>query len=163
MYLFRYRIFRSVIVGLFAALLNTVFLSMAGFFGIRVESGGLLKLLLIQFGSKDFPNFILQSAICRTAFHLFTGILLSLIYGFLLHPLIRRPAPLKGLLYGFSLWLVNGLLVLPQLHQGLFGHDASSSFGIAWFLKANLLFGWLLALGHSRISANPFCFNRFEG
>ncbi|WP_121812197.1 hypothetical protein [Mucilaginibacter kameinonensis] len=133
-----------VMAGFTAITLNTIMLKLAKAFGIKAESGGLLKLALRMLtGSFSSVPFI-KTDWFWILFHFATGAVMVVIY-----PAFFGRLPLstfiKGLLFSLFPWVINGIIVLPLLNQGLFGLRALPISGVFYFFLANLLFGFTLS------------------
>ena len=78
--------------------------------------------------------------------HLVNGVLLALVYAILIEPQL---APfiqfywLRGLLYGFALWLMLMMVVLPIVGDGFFGGRGRSGM-VGSALVVHLIYGLIL-------------------
>jgi hypothetical protein len=132
------------ISGFIAIAINTLLLKAAPLFLIKAEGGGLLKLFL-QISQNILPHFTFShTAWFALLFHFLSGFLMVILYCAFFYKLIMAPGWIKGSLFSISPWLLNGLVVLPLLKQGVFGHINLTSAGMAWFFVANWVFGLLL-------------------
>lgn len=151
--------------GLFAGFLaisvNTVVLKAAEPLGFLAESGGLLRLHVIYLGpvvqrlgislwwtSVGLPP--PSSLWFWLAFHYLTGFVMVFLYSILFEPVLPGRGLTKGTLFSVLPWLINGLVVLPLLGQGVFGHQKLPVSGMVYFLAANWSFGALLAVLYQR-------------
>ncbi|MSQ24174.1 MAG: hypothetical protein EXR58_06450 [Chloroflexi bacterium] len=82
------------------------------------------------------------------ALHIINGVVLALIYAFLVKPLLPGPGWLSGLAYGMLLWLTMMLIVLPAMSDGFFGWRTSRQM-IPSALFVHLLYGLIIGLGVS--------------
>ena len=80
------------------------------------------------------------------ALHIINGLLLALIYAFVVEPILPGPGSLKGLTYGILLWLVMMLIVLPAMGDGFFGWRTSRQM-IPSALFVHLLYGLIIGIG----------------
>lgn len=131
------------IAGFTAITLNTIMLKLAKTFDIKAESGGLLKLTL-----KMLPGSLNNTTFVKTdwfaiLFHFGTGAVMVIIYTAFFNRLVLSKF-FKGLLFSLFPWVVNGVIVLPLLNQGIFGLDTLPLSGAFYFFLANLLFGFTL-------------------
>ncbi|QEM02686.1 hypothetical protein DIU31_003825 [Mucilaginibacter rubeus] len=132
------------IAGFTAITLNTIMLKLAKIFNIKAESGGLLKLTL-----KILPSFLTNATFIKTdwfwlLFHFGTGAVMVIIYAAFFNKLALSTF-FKGLLFSLFPWVVNGVVVLPTLNQGIFGLKALPLSGVFYFFLANILFGFTLS------------------
>jgi len=141
---------RALAAGFIAITANTLFLEAAPLLHIQAANGGLLKLVL-----KTGRPFLGQAAFYKTItfrllFHYLTGFLMAWAYVQWFCPFVKAPGWLKGSLFSLLPWLINGLIVLPLLEQGVFGIRQLSYFGIVYFFAANALFGLILGWLNNR-------------
>lgn len=132
------------IAGFTAISLNTIMLKLAKTFDVKAESGGLLKLTL-----KMLPGSLSNATFIKTdwfwiLFHFLTGAVMIIMYRVFFNKLSLSTF-FKGLLFSLFPWIVNGLIVLPLLSQGIFGLKALPLSGVVYFFLANLLFGFTLS------------------
>jgi uncharacterized membrane protein YagU involved in acid resistance len=77
--------------------------------------------------------------------HLVNGtILFPLIYAFVLFSKLRGGPVTKGILWGATLWLVAGLVVMPMMGAGLFGTANGGMMAAAASFMGHLIYGALL-------------------
>lgn len=142
------KLFKGLMAGFIAITVNTILLKMAAVFNITAESGGLLKLLLLNtrnyFSPAIFLNF--KTTLFWIFFHYLTGFSMVFIYAFIFEPILPGKGWLKGSLFSLFPWLINGLIVLPILGQGILGIYQLSTAGIIYFFIANWMFGWVLGI-----------------
>ena len=91
------------------------------------------------------------SLIFWLAFHYATGFGMVCLY-VLLEPRLPGRGLLKGSLFSLLPWLINGLIVLPALGQGVFGYRTLPLSGIAYFFVANWSFGAVLGELYERLT-----------
>jgi hypothetical protein len=145
-------LFPRFAAGFLAISLNTLLLKVAKPLHIKAESGGLLKLVL-QF----FPQSIRKIKLLHTEcfwyiFHYLTGALMVVFFFVFFEQLRLRPIG-KGLVFSLFPWLINGLVVLLLLGQGVLGLHTLSTSGILYYFMANLAFGIVLALSINRFQS----------
>ena len=132
------------ISGSIAIAINTLLLKAALLFLITAEGGGLLKLFL-QTSNVILPHFSFEhTAWFALLFHFLTGFLMAVFYAVFFDKMVLAPGWVKGSLFSILPWLINGLMVLPLLKQGIFGYITLTPTGMAWFFLANLGFGLTL-------------------
>ncbi len=77
--------------------------------------------------------------------HFVNGVVLfPLIYVFVLYSKLRGTPAIKGILWGATLWLVAGLVVMPMMGAGLFGTANGGMMAAAASLIGHLVYGALL-------------------
>lgn len=69
---------------------------------------------------------------------------MAVIYAVLLEPRLRSSSLAKGVIYGSAVWIVNSLIVLPLIGQGMAGVYHLKAVGIVSFAIAH--FAFLLTL-----------------
>lgn len=134
----------QLLSGFLAITLNTLMLRLAKPLDIEAESGGLLKLVIIHLSLGIAHLRFLHSDLFWYFFHYSTGAIMVLVY-FAGFEKIKSGLYIKGLLFSLFPWLINSLIVLPLLTQGIFGSSEVPTSGIIYFFFANLLFGISLA------------------
>ena len=144
----------AAIAGVVGISVNVAILKAAAPIGIQAESGGLLRLAvnLLRAPTEALGITALwtsvglpppASLIFWLAFHYATGFGMVCLY-VLLEPRLPGRGLLKGSLFSLLPWLINGLIVLPALGQGVFGYRTLPLSGIAYFFVANWSFGAVL-------------------
>lgn len=79
--------------------------------------------------------------------HLVNGtVLFPLIYAFVLFAKLRGNPATKGILWGLTLWLVAGLLVMPMMGAGFFGTANGGLMAAAASLMGHVVYGALLGI-----------------
>jgi hypothetical protein len=160
----KYKIFElsrlrsALLAGLIAIILNTLALKAADLISLPTAHGGLLRLITLGFSGvlqqsgissvwtqmgAPAPN----SPTFQIGFHILVGLMMSIIYGFVLEPLMPWGATVKGLAYAIGLWLINAIIILPVTGEGFAGIASLSVAGILWFAAAHTLFYMMLAYG----------------
>src|ERR1035438_5455148 len=77
--------------------------------------------------------------------HLMMGILVfPLVYGLLLRHYLPGSALVRGLIWGFILWMIMEVAVMPMLGAGVFGINGPGMMGAVAALMAHLVYGGLL-------------------
>jgi hypothetical protein len=134
----------QLLSGFLAITLNTLMLRLAKPLHIKAESGGLLKLVILHlpFGTEQLG--FLHDDLFWYLFHYSTGAIMVLVY-FVFFEKINCRLYVKGLLFSLFPWLINSLIVLPLLKQGIFGSFQVPASGIIYFFFANSFFGLSLA------------------
>jgi hypothetical protein len=128
------------IAGFTAITINTIMLKFSSVFGIKAESGGLLKLVIIWLPKAVSNMGFVKTQVFWYIFHFATGAAMVIFY-YLTFKKINMPVLWKGILFSLFPWLINALIVLPLLHQGVLGITKLSAEGIVYFFFANLAFG----------------------
>jgi uncharacterized protein DUF6789 len=81
------------------------------------------------------------------AMHLVDGVVLfPLIYAFVMFSKLRGGPVTKGILWGLTLWLVAGLLVMPMMGAGFFGTANGGMMAAAASLIGHIIYGALLGV-----------------
>ena len=79
--------------------------------------------------------------------HFVNGVLLfPLIYAFVLFLKFRGSPVTKGILWGVTLWLVAGLMVMPMMGAGFFGTANGGMMAAAASLMGHIVYGALLGV-----------------
>ena len=68
----------------------------------------------------------------------------SLVYGILLRRYLPGSVLVRGLIWGFILWIVMEVAVMPMLGAGVFGINGPGMMGAVAALMAHLVYGGLL-------------------
>lgn len=144
-------LFKGFLAGLIAITANTILLKTAPLLHIQAESGGLLKLILLHTHDYLSQGMLLyfKTTLFWLLFHYVTGFSMVLIYLYVFEPVLPGKGWLKGSLFSLLPWMINGLIVLPLLGQGILGIHQLSMTGIIFFI-ANWLFGWVLGMVYER-------------
>ena len=74
------------------------------------------------------------------------AILFPLIYAFVLFSKLRGIPVTKGTLWGVTLWLVAGLMVMPMMGAGFFGTANGGIMAAAASLMGHIVYGALLGV-----------------
>lgn len=149
-------LYKGLLAGFIAITINTIALKAAPMFGIMAEGGGLLKLVIMQvkpYVSTSTITFF-QTTAFWILFHYLTGFAMTILYMYVLEPLLSGKALLSGTLFSFIPWLINGLIVLPILGQGVFGYHKLPLSGIVYFFFANWLFAVLFVYVYKKFRKN---------
>jgi hypothetical protein len=85
----------------------------------------------------------------------FVGLLMALFYAFVLEPVLPGRPLTKGLIYAGLVWLLNALVVLPLIGEGIAGLQALGAAGMIGFALIHTIFFVLLALLYARFRAGP--------
>ena len=79
--------------------------------------------------------------------HFVNGVVLfPLIYAFFLFPKLRGTPVIKGILWGVTLWLVAGLMVMPLMGAGFFGTANGGMMTATASLTGHIVYGALLGV-----------------
>jgi uncharacterized membrane protein YagU involved in acid resistance len=79
--------------------------------------------------------------------HFIIGVVLfPLIYAFVLFSKLRGAPVIKGILWGLTLWLTAGLLLMPMMGAGFFGTANGGMMTAAASLTGHLVYGALLGV-----------------
>lgn len=142
---------KTFIAGFIVITINSVLLKLAKPLGFNAESGGLLKLMVLKTGSIAKATGISRwwteaglplpsSLIFWLVFHYLTGFAMVLLYVVFLEKRLPGNWFVKGTLFSLFPWLINGLIVLPLLGQGIFGYQTLPFSGMVYFFIANWVF-----------------------
>jgi hypothetical protein len=153
----------ALLAGLIAIVANTLVLEAADLIPLVTARGGLLKLLKINLASpftglgvagiwSALPLPAPDSHAFKSGFHIFVGLLMALLYAYLLEPLLPGTAVVKGLLYALLVWLANAFVVLPWIGEGIAGSANLDGAGMSYFALAHAVFFVLLALLYARFA-----------
>jgi hypothetical protein len=100
------------------------------------------------------------SARFQVAFHVLVGLLMAVLYTYVVEPaLIGRPW-LKELIYAASVWILNAIIVLPLIGEGFAGSRHLSAAGMLGFASAHTVFFVPLAVLYEPTRKRlvpPFC------
>ena len=151
-------LYKGLLAALIAITVNTIALKAAPLLGIMAESGGLLKLVIMQVKpSVNAPTIaFFQTTAFWIVFHYLTGFAMTILYVYLLESLLPGKALQSGTLFSFVPWLINGLIVLPLLGQGVFGYYKLPLSGMVYFFFANWLFAVLFVWLYKRFRNKSF-------
>jgi hypothetical protein len=86
-------------------------------------------------------------------FHLLTGAIMVIGYA-LFFDNIKTSVFRKGLLFSLFPWIINGVVILPLLHQGIMGIGTLPLSGIIYYFFANAIFGLSLAYLYNGLKKN---------
>lgn len=131
----------AVLAGFIAIVINSLLLWAADFIPLATAHGGLLRLLQIMTGLH-----VPATAAFKWEFHGAVGVAMALVYAFVLEPLLRGGAFVKGFLYALAVWILNSVVVLPITGEGFAGARDLTFAGIGWFAVAHTVFFVTLAL-----------------
>jgi len=147
---------RGLLAGLVAITVHTVLLKLAPLMTIEAESGGLLKLVILQVNpylSVSVISFF-HTTVFWIFFHYLTGFTMVVLYMYVLEPVLPGKILLKGSLFSLFPWLINGMIVLPLLGQGIFGYHKLPLSGMIYFFIANGMFALLFVYLQQRFNSN---------
>ena len=132
----------ALVAGTIAIVLNTLILDAARLVPLETGNGGLLRFLMLTGVAFPAP----AGAVFQTAFHIVIGLAMALLYAFVLEPWMRVPSWLRGVLFATAVWLINALIVLPEIGEGIAGSRDLTLAGMVWFAGAHILFFLVLAI-----------------
>lgn len=89
-----------------------------------------------------------SGGIFKTGFHIAVGLGMALVYAVVVEPRVPEPAWIKGLWYALILWLMNALIILPLIGEGIAGVRHLNFAGVVYYACAHTIFFVLLALGY---------------
>jgi hypothetical protein len=146
------RLAAALLAGLLAIVLNTAALAAADLVALPTAHGGLLRFLVMLSGGRLHPP---DGAGFATGFHVGVGLLMALVYGFVLEPRLPGIPVARGLAYALAVWLVNAAIVLPLTGESFAGSAHLAFAGMLWFAAAHTLFFVVLALVYARLRRAP--------
>jgi uncharacterized membrane protein YagU involved in acid resistance len=134
-----------------------VMLEAATILGIPTAHGGLLRLtetaleqtirlIAVVKPIAHHPILPVASPWFQNLFHVATGLLMAIVYVFIVEPRLPGGAFGKGLTYGAAAWLFNSFVVLPLIGEGPLGIHHLRVLGIICFAVAHLAFFVTLSL-----------------
>lgn len=95
----------------------------------------------------------MNAPLLQVEFHLAAGLAMGVFYAFMVEPLLRGPAVLKGLIYAAAVWLLNAAVVLPVTSEGFAGSLHLSLAGMTWLAAAHTVFFVVLAVLYGALCA----------
>jgi hypothetical protein len=151
------RLLIALLSGALATAVNMTILATLGAARIRTTHGGLLRLLAlgvirvahsagINPTYPTEPQLLFAAAWFQEGFHIVTGLLMAVVYVFCLEPRCGPSPLLRGVLYGSTIWLLNALIVLPAIGEGIAGQYHLSAAGIGGFAVAHMSYFLTLSL-----------------
>jgi uncharacterized membrane protein YagU involved in acid resistance len=159
------RLMPAVVAGTIAIVINIFALKAADLVPLATARGGLLRLLSLWFlpllqrigvasawSSLGLPD--AGSALFQTGFHFVVGVLMAVVYAYLIEPFLALSDIAKGLAYGTAVWLLNAFVILPMTGEGLAGAAHLQPAGMAWFAVAHFLFFVIFALLYGGLRRN---------
>ncbi len=160
------RLGASLSAGAIAIAVNTALLEGADAIGFTTARGGLLKLLKSiasdlapHLNLADTWNNVIAPAtsgdLFRNGFHVAVGLLMALCYAYALEPVLPGKPLTKGLIYAALVWLVNAVVVLPCIGEGIAGSLGLGLSGMIGFAVIHTVFFVLLALLYARFRSTP--------
>ena len=142
------RLYAALLSGTIAIVLNTLALAAADLIPLATAHGGLLRFLVMMTGGAvKAPT----GSVFQTGFHLAVGVLMALFYAYALEPRLPGPDWARGLLYAAAVWLVNALIVLPAIGEGIAGSRNLTVPGLVWYAVAHTLFFVAQAVLYARL------------
>jgi hypothetical protein len=160
----QYRLLIALLCGALATAVNMAILATLGAARIRTTHGGLLRLLalgVIRVAHSPGINptypadaqLLFAAGWFQEGFHIVTGLLMAVVYVFFLEPRRGASPLLRGVLYGTAIWLLNALIVLPAIGEGIAGQYHLSAAGIGGFAVAHM--SYFLTLSFLTSSLRP--------
>jgi uncharacterized membrane protein YagU involved in acid resistance len=157
---YRHRLLIAIVSGALATAVNMAMLAALRGAGVRTAHGGLLRLFVSE--SIRVASFLGMNATYRgqaqpfftaewfhRGFHILTGLLMAVVYVFFLEPRRGVSPLLRAILYGIAVWLLNSLVVLPAIGEGIAGMHHLNAVGISGFAAAHLSYFLVLCLSTS--------------
>ncbi|MEE3504151.1 hypothetical protein [Acidiphilium acidophilum] len=143
--------------GAIAIAINSIILFAADWIPLTTAHGGLLKLIKpfaagplqasgIAAGWQALGLPAPHSAVFKIGFHVAVGLAMVVVYAFIVEPVLRGSAWLKGLLYAAFAWIMNAFIVLPWIGEGIAGSRNLSLAGMGYFAFAHIVFFVLVAV-----------------
>jgi hypothetical protein len=163
----RVRLGAALLAGSLAIAVNTALLIGADAIGFTTARGGLLRMVKTIAGDVaailDLET-VWTSTLApattgfafQTGFHVVVGLLMALFYAFGLEPILPGRPLVKGLIYAVLVWLLNALVVLPLIGEGVAGSRHLGLAGMTGFAVIHTVFFVLLALLYARFCARPY-------
>jgi hypothetical protein len=151
------RLAAALSAGAVAIVVNTLALKAADFVPLATARGGLLRLIRPWFAPVLKSTGVSHAwsaaggpapatPLFQTGFHLAVGMLMALVYAYLLEPRLNGGPWRKGVVYAAAVWLLNAAVVLPLTGEGFAGSAHLTTAGMVWFAAAHTLFFVLLAV-----------------
>jgi hypothetical protein len=127
------RLLIALLCGALATAVNMAIMATLGAARIRTTQGGLIRLLalgVIRVAhspgiNPTYPTeaqLLFAAAWFQEGFHIVTGLLMAVVYVFFLELQCGSSPLLRGVLYGSAIWLLNALIVLPAIGEGIAGN-----------------------------------------
>jgi len=128
----------AMLAGAIAIEVNTALLAVADAAGLPTAHGGLLRLLHdIAVPAMPMPS----GGAIQLVFHILVGLVMAVVYAVLLEPWLPGRPVTKGLVYAAAAWLMNALVVLPLIGEGVAGVRHLDPAGVVGFAMAHTVFG----------------------
>jgi hypothetical protein len=156
------RLVAALLASGLAIAVNTALLAGADASGLITARGGLLRLLkdiagrlapLLDLAStwNDVLAPATSGPVFQTGFHVVVGLLMAIFYAFVLDPVLPGRPWVKGLIYAAGVWLLNALIVLPLIGEGIAGSRDLGAAGMVGFAVIHTVFFVLLAVLYERL------------
>jgi uncharacterized membrane protein YagU involved in acid resistance len=100
----------------------------------------------VNYSSRTVAQLLFAAGWFQEGFHIVTGLLMAVVYVFFLEPRRGASPLLQGVLYGTAIWLLNALIVLPAIGEGIAGQYHLSAAGIGGFAVAHMSYFLTLSL-----------------
>jgi hypothetical protein len=161
----RHALMIATVRGALATAINMAMLAALGAAGIRTAHGGLLRLFVVGLirvtpflginstSPTELQRLLFAAAWFQEGFHIVMGLLIAVVYVCFLEPRCGSSPLLRGVLYGSATWLLNALIVLPAIGDGIAGQYHLSAAGIGGFAVAHM--SYFLALSLLTSSLRP--------
>jgi hypothetical protein len=159
------KILHALLAGVIAIAINILLLNLCDAAGIVTARGGLQRLVrmwmggpLTQIGVADLwaaaglpgPD----TALFRNGFKISVGLAMAVFYALVFEPLVARLSTLmKGLAYALFAWVINAVVVLPLLDEGIAGARLLTALGMICFALAHTAFYLALAYIYAWLGA----------
>jgi hypothetical protein len=152
----------ALVAGAIAITVNILVLELFDGLGIVTARGGLQRLVrlwltppIVRSGLGDawlalgLPH--PDSALFRTGFKVAVGLAMAVFYALAVEPWMPGRVLAKGLAYALFAWLLNALVVLPLLGEGVAGARLLTALGMTCFAIAHTIFFVILAGLYGRL------------
>ena len=135
-----------------AIIINIMILKSAPIFHINAAAGGLFGLLHHLLGS-SFHEYGISIFWASTIlpqpgtlgffilFHMFIGVIMSLIYAFILEKHLIGSGWQKGITFALIIWIINSIIIMPLLGKGFAASNVLNITGMIYFFIANAFYG----------------------
>ena len=159
------RLSAALLAGAFASAGNVAILFAAHRADIATAHGGLLRLteevvwalvsaVHVQV-SWTKVAITASSPGLELSFHIFTGLTMASLFGLFLDRRLPGAPLIRGITFGIFVWIVNALIVLPAVGEGVAGRHHLDALGIVCFLLAHMTFFVILSTLYARFLRRP--------
>lgn len=145
---------------------NMLLLAGADAIQLPTAHGGLLRLLqdvggwcAARINQTELWVDVIVAAVSRkefqAGFHIVVGILMAILYAYVLEPCLKLRPLVSSVVYASLVWLVNALIVLPLIGEGLAGSRRLDAAGIFAFAVAHTVYFILLGAIYEQLKHVP--------